>query len=310
MKTKSLGLLILSTISCISGLMALTAEGNSAGEKIKKEILVINGASNSIKRFDAVTGKYIGRDIALPSNVSLGTIAVSVNNTIWVPLAGSTGVINLNIAGEKLTSDPRSKVEVAGCWAIAFGPNDQMYAASTRDKAIYKVDKEGRMTELPSANDLKPQNVRSMAIATDGTLFCFDLADRAAGISRILKHDGKKFEQIVKFKYTNGQLFFSENQLFACIQGNGLVKIDVETGNKTMIIPAEDPLKGNLVGTTGVTLLPEGDLLIASYTQNGIKRFNLNTLQEVTLKREPFIQPGAGGLSHPATIAIYPVNEK
>jgi hypothetical protein len=185
-----------------------------------------------------------------------------------------------------------------------------MYVSSTKDIAIYKVDKEGKMTELPSADNLKPQNVRSMVVAADGTLFCFDLTDGTAGTARILKHDGKKFEQVVKLNYASTHLFLSENQLYACIQGEGLVKIDIEKGSKTTVIPPEDPLKGNLVGTTGVALLPEGDILIASYVQSGIKRFNFKTFQEVTVKREPFIQPGAGGLSHPATIAIYPVNGK
>jgi WD40 repeat protein len=264
-------------------LATLIASGACAADYY---LLVTSQGTDSVERYDGVTGAYIDQ-LVLPGAGGLDApryLAISPHDgNLYVSGYLTNSVKRYNYSTGAYISDfltGRSQANV-----MRFGPDGDLYVATYRDSQIYRYNGTTGVLVGGFLSGGGVFEVAGFAWSSDGTMYVSSRSDTDS-LKRILRYNGTTGAFIDVFRsfagepgdngYPGNITFGPDGNLFVVKPyAQRVERLDKTTGATTATTGYSG---GELSTPTGLTFGPDGSLYVLSADYNQIVRYNGSTL--------------------------------
>lgn len=254
------------------------SNGNGKCKPGRKQIMLVStdGTEDSIKKFDPVTGEYLGDLVSLGNTPqSFYGLAHDGAGTLYVADFLIDRIMRYDIrTGAALGPlDPSNSIGLDGPVGITFGPDGKLYVADYSDRVLrYNFATSAFEVFIPTGTVVDPYDVE---FGPDGNAYVSDSIN-----NRILRYNGSTGALMGVFTsanmhYANFIRFHSDGLLYVSnYMNNSVTRYDASTGS----LFGTFAHFGSSGGFVGFAFGPDGNLFIAdNELQTEVKEFGGTT---------------------------------
>lgn len=268
-----------------------------------EDILVSSRFSNSIIRYDGVTGALAGTFATGPELQNPNGMAFGPDGNLYVGLGDAGAVLRYHGQTGSLigTFVPAGSGGLASVRDIAFGPDGNLYVNSGTTNQVLRFHGDTGAFQGVAAQGAGLTGPVGLTFGPDGSLFV-----GAALSNRVYQfgNDGALLRTYNPGSLSNvtGISFGFDGMLYASMSvSNAVARFNTETGT----------LLGSFGAGTGLnipiysTIAPGGDLLVGSFGNDSVRRFDPAS----GAFRGVLVAPGLGGLNGTHDLVYMPIPE-
>jgi len=259
------------------------------------DLLVTSANTDSVLRYDAATGSFLGTFISSGSGGldDPRGIVVAANGDVLVSSVATDQILRFDSSGAFLGVSGDSSTGLNGPIQLAIGPSDILYAASSQNNAILKYDSlTGAFVGVFVSDILMPplNTPRGLAVG-NGRVYTSTEGDR------VRYYDLATSMLLVSPFGDNprGLTVGPSGSLYVAFAGpaSQVNQYNGMTGASVGTFVAHE--SGGLLGPMGIGFGPDSNFYVASSGTNQILRYNGATGAFI----DAFVASGSGGLANP-----------
>lgn len=280
----------------------ITATLVSDTTRAAQDVLISSRFSNNVLRYDALSGEFRGVFAAGPELANPNGIAYGPDGHLYVGLGDGDAVLRYD--GQSGAFIDTFTVPGAGGLSsvrdIVWGPDGDLYVASALNDSVLRFDGASGAFVGVAAQSAEMDGPVGLAFSPAGELYV-----GAALSNRIFVFaDGvfeRAFDAGTAHRNATGLAFNDAGELLAAQSvTNELLAFDGEAGSFDRVFAA-----GNVNIPIYMERAPTGELLVGSFGNDSVVRFNATTGEFLGT----LIASGSGGLDGTHDIAFMPVPE-